>query len=354
MSHKGFASVAEQVAQLLRDGLRQGRWLGSMPGRIQLAAELGVNHKTANAALQILEKEGILMARGPGRGREIVLSEGPFERPLLRVKILLYEESDRYNEHIVSLCHQLELRGHEATHAARTQRDLHFDVKRVARMVEKDDADAWVILAGARPILEWFAARPVPAFALFGRHSQLPIASITTLKPPAVAEAVGRLVALGHRRIVMLAREERRKPTIGKIELRFLEELGRLGISTGSYNLPDWEDNAKGFQQCLDSLFRHTPPTALFLGEPVLFFAAQQHLLREGIVMPRDVSLVVLEGHPAFEWFLPQVSHLHIDTRSCVPRVVQWVENVAKGKEDRRETLLRAEFVEGGTIWPAA
>jgi hypothetical protein len=33
--------------------------------------------------------------------------------------------------------------------------------------------------------------------------------------------------------------------------------------------------------------------------------------------------------------------------------VVQWAENVANGREDRRETLIRSEFVEGGTIGPA-
>jgi hypothetical protein len=32
--------------------------------------------------------------------------------------------------------------------------------------------------------------------------------------------------------------------------------------------------------------------------------------------------------------------------------MVRWADNVANGKEDRRETLIRAEFVEGGTIGP--
>ena len=353
MSNWQRLSTVSLLAGYLRDELERGRWSGRMPGVIRLARELGVARNSVVGALRELERDGLLLPQGHGRGRLIQAAGGVRQTAGLRVKILLYEESDVYNEHIVRLGHHLELRGHEVAHAAKTQRDLHFDVKLVARMVERDDGDAWVILAGALPILKWFAARPVPAFALFGRQSQLPIARIATLKPPAVAEAVRRLVALGHRRIVMLARNERRKPTIGTIERRFLEELERLGIITGAYNLPDWEDNAQGFQNCLDSLFLHSPPTALFLNEPALFFAAQQYLLRKGSVIPRDVSLIVLEGHPAFEWFLPQVSHLHIDTRRCVPRVVQWVENVAKGKEDRRETLLRAEFVDGGTIGPA-
>jgi DNA-binding LacI/PurR family transcriptional regulator len=222
----------------------------------------------------------------------------------------------------------------------------------MARMVENDDADAWVVQAGSRAVLEWFATQPVPAFALFGRQSQLPMASLATLKSPAVAESLQRLVAIGHRRIVMLVREERRKPTPGLFERRFLEELQRLGVGTGAYNLPDWEDDVQGFHRCLDSLFSYTPPTALFTSEPALFFATQQHLLGKGLVVPRDVSLVCMDDHPAFEWFQPAVSHIRTDTRRWVPRIVQWVDNVAKGKEDREETLIRAEFVEGGTIGP--
>ena len=35
-----------------------------------------------------------------------------------------------------------------------------------------------------------------------------------------------------------------------------------------------------------------------------------------------------------------------------VRRVVRWVENVAKGKDDQRQTLTKIEFVKGGTIGP--
>jgi len=90
------------------------------------------------------------------------------------------------------------------------------------------------------------------------------------------------------------------------------------------------------------------------MGEPALFFALQQYLLGKGLDVPRDVSLIVLDDHPAFEWFDPEVSRIRNDIRRRLPRVVRWVENVAKGREDRRETLIHAEFVEGGTIGPVA
>ena len=325
---------------------------GQMPGVAQLVRRLGVGTKTAVAALDSLKHKGVITAHGE-RKRSKIVAEDTGNKAGLQIRILLYEESDAHNEHIVQLGYRLEQRGHHVAHAAKTLSGLNFDVKRVARMVEKDDGDAWVIQAGSRPVLEWFSARTVPAFAMFGRQTQLPIASLATVKSTAAAEALRRLVDLGHRRIVMLTREERRKPTPGMLERRFLEALERLGIGTGTYNLPDWEDNARGLQRCLDSLFRHTPPTALFFSEPALFFAAQQYLLAKGMVVPRDVSLVVLDANPAFAWFEPQVSHVRTETRRWVPRILQWVDHVAKGKEDRRETLVYGEFVEGGTIGPA-
>jgi DNA-binding LacI/PurR family transcriptional regulator len=298
-----------------------------------------------------LKLEGLLEAPGKRRRNRIVAVESR-KKAGLRIRILLYEPSDAHNEYVVRLGSLLEERGHHFAHAAKSLACLNFDVKRVARMVEKDDGEAWVVLAGSRPVLEWFAARPVPAFAMFGRQSQLPIASLATVKSPVVANVLRRLVDFGHRRIVMLAREERRKPTPGMMERRFFEELERLGIETGAYNLPDWDDNAAGLHRCLDSLFCHTPPTALLLSEPPLFFAVQQYLLGKGLDVPRDVSLIVLDDDPAFEWFKPEVSRLRTDIQRRIPRVVRWVENVANGREDRRETLIHAEFIEGGTIGP--
>jgi LacI family transcriptional regulator len=344
-------SAAEQLAAHLREEIQSGGLDGDMPGVAQLVRRLGVGTKTVVAALESLKHEGILEGNGERRRSRIAEADSG-KKTGLRIRLLLYEESDAHSELIVQLGFWLEQRGHKVAHAAQTLTALKFDVKRVARMVEMNDGDAWIVQAGSRPVLEWFAKRSVPAFALFGRQSQLPMASLATLKSPAVAESLRRLVALGHRRIVMLVREERRKPTPGLLERRFLEELGNLGIETGAYNLPDWEDNAEGFRKGLDSLFRHTPPTALFLSEPALFFACQQYSLGKGLVVPRDVSLITLDDHPAYEWFEPEVSHIRTDTRRWVPRVVQWADNVANGKEDRRETLIRAEFVEGGTIGP--
>lgn len=78
-----ISSGGEQVAAHLREGLLQGRWSGLLPGRQRLARELGVSGKIVEAALGLLELEGLLAGQGPRRRRGIVVPVGTTKpRPL--------------------------------------------------------------------------------------------------------------------------------------------------------------------------------------------------------------------------------------------------------------------------------
>jgi len=252
------------------------------------------------------------------------------------------------------LIYKLQAEGHSIGFAGCSLTEMGMDVARIARYIDATEADAWLIKSGSREVLAWFAARPQPSYALFGRQPSVDIAGVGIYKTPALKAAVARLVALGHRRIVMLTRPERRRPEPGLYEKRFLEMLEKHGISTCPYNLPDWEDNPGALRDCLDALYAHTPPTALILSEPQLYFAAQQHLAMRGIVAPRDVSLLCGDGDVMFDWLEPQVAHLRWDAAPLSRHVLRWVRNVARGKESRRQSLVEAEFVEGGTIGPVS
>lgn len=323
-----------------------------MPGSGRLAEDLGVGHGTIDAALDLLEKEGLLVPQGVGRRRRIELSTG-HAPPSLRIGILLYQGSDRQLHYMVDLVHELREDGHAANFSTKSLMDLKMDPKRVRRHIERNEADAWIVGSGSRTVLEWFARREFPAFALAGRRRGLRIAGGGPEKTTVQKELVRRLVDLGHRRIVILAREERRKPRPASFEQTFLDQLRDHGIATGPFNLPDWDERPGGFQRCLTSLFARTPPTALFVEEMPLFVAAMHHLASCGIAAPRDVSLICGEPDLAFERCLPSIARIHWDAKRLVRRIVKWADNVARGKEDRRQTSIRASFVDGGTIGPA-
>jgi DNA-binding LacI/PurR family transcriptional regulator len=345
-------SAVEQLAGHLREEIRRGALSGEMPGANQIAVRLGCSARTVHAAVKQLERESLLQGQGAGRRSRIVLPED-FAPPALRVKILLYEGGDKGIDYLVELRHQLREAGHTAAFASRSLHDLGMDVKRVSRFVGGTEADAWIVVAASREILNWFAAQPVPAFALFGRQSQVAIAGTAPQKSHAMAAAVQRLAALGHSRIVCLTREERRKPEPGLIERIFLGELRKHGIAVGPYNIPDWEDNPNGLHDCLSSLFRTTPPTALICSGIGLFMATQQFLLQEGIRVPKDVSIICSDPIPGFAWSRPTLSHIDFDSDFWVRQIVRWMKGVAFGKDERRKNFNAARFVEGGTIGPA-
>lgn len=345
-------TAAEQVAAYLREELRRGRWKDLMPGGDRLVKELGVGRDTIKEALKQLEREGLLESQGRRRQRRIVRMPTPARTKPLRVKILYYEHADRYSQHNLSILAKLQSRGYAADFARKSLHDLGMQAGRVSEFVTKTPADAWIIGAGSREILEWFSRYHVPAIAMFGIFTGLPIAAVSLRKTPAMRTALRRLVDLGHRRIVLLTREERRKPRPGLFERNYLQELDALGVKSGSYNLPDWEDSAEGLQRCLDELFAYTPPTAILIAYLQLFTPVEQYLARHRILVPGQVSLIVNDSHALFDWSKPVISQLSGDYQKVVKRVCRWVENVAKGKEDHRQALVDVEFIEGGTIGP--
>jgi DNA-binding LacI/PurR family transcriptional regulator len=346
-----FQSKIEQVAAHLRGELMRGRWGNEIPGRNLLAAELGTNAKTVEAALRLMEQEKLLIPQGAGRRRRIAVSGT--HPSVLRVAVLTYEPAAHGDNYMIDLLHLLTEAGHVAFWSGKTLLELGMNVQRIAKMVAETQADAWVVVSGSREVLSWFAAQDLPVMALFGRRRGLPIAGVGPDKPPVMVELAKRLIALGHRRIVMLARAERRLPEPGATERALLNTLAAHGLETGTYHLPDWEETVDGFHRCLEELFRLTPPTALIVDEAPHFTGAAQFCARHGIRVPEDVSLICCDSDPHFAWCKPTVTHIGWDSRPVVRRIVRWAANVSRGIDDRRQSHTAAEFVEGGTIGPA-
>ncbi len=350
MPFPSFLTITDQVAEHLRAEILRGRWTGTLPGKHELAADLGLNNKTIEVALRQLEKDGLLISQGVGRRRRINPKGGKSSRSLRVAILTLEEEADRRLDYMVDLYHSLSEAGHTVFYAPQSQTQLRFNLKKIAQLVEQTPADVWLVLAGSREVLEWFASRTKPVFALFGRRQGLRMAGFGPNKVPACVAATRKLIELGHRRVVLLCRRIRRLPSPGPSEQAFLEELSAAGIKTGEYNLPDWEEFSGGFQKCLDGLFQVTPPTAVIVDEAPWFVATLQFLASRGIRVPNDVSLICTDNNDAFAGCVPTIACMTWDTRPLVQRVVQWASNVSRGRVDFRQSTTPSEFVSGGSI----
>lgn len=352
MAQLKTTNIPEQAAAHLREGIATGRWVGEMPGRDQLAADLGVSQRSIRKALTMLESEGLLLSQGKGRNNKIQESGKRSDIRPMRVAVLLFKQSDRNDALVTELRHQLDDAGHVSFLPYEGVQDLGMDVKRVERLVNKTKADAWVVPGASSPILQWFVDNDIKVFAIAGRRFRFPIAGTGPDKSPLLAEATRKLVSLGHRRIVLIYSKNLRLPKPSRSSRAFLDAMSECGIPTGIYNLPDWEETAAGFHDLLNSLFQTTPPTALIVDEAFQFHAAYHYLSQRGLRVPQDVSLVCADGDPGFNWCTPAVTHIHWDYNPVVRRIMRWVNNVARGIDDTYQSFTKAEFIEGGTIGP--
>jgi len=224
--------------------------------------------------------------------------------------------------------------------------------QRVAELVERTKADAWIVVAASLEVLDWFASRPKPAFALFGPMSGVCLAGAGPRKAPAVTKATRTLLGLGHRRIAMLVRPRRRHPHPGVPERAFLDELQAHGIVPAPYHLPEWEESPERFHAMLESIFRVTPPTALIVDEAALFVAVMQFCLSRRLRVPEDLSLICTDADPAFAWCRRSIAHIDWNRGPVLRRVFQWADQLSRGKSDLRQTGSVARFVPGETIGP--
>lgn len=351
MARIQILNAVEQVAGHLRREIGAGKRSGEMPGVVALAAQLGVNHKTVDAALGQLEQEGLLASGGSRRPRVIVPGVKPAARSL-RVGILLCEPADSRVDYMVEIRHGLTEAGHIPFFAKKAITEIGYDIGRLERLVGSAEADAWVIQAATHEILEWFAVRPEPVFALFGHFIGLDVAATGGDMSGAFESAVKALVERGHRRIVLLARPGRKLPVPGLSERAYLAALEAEGIPVGDYHFPLWEESKAGFLRCLDSLFGLTPPTALVIEERMLFAAAQQFLATRCLRVPEDVSLICAEPDPNFLWQEPSVAHFGNDSAPWVNHLMRWVSHISQGRDYRRQILSKGEFIGGGTVGP--
>lgn len=340
-----------QVADHLRRDLFQGRWKFLLPGRDQLASELGVNHKTIEAALRQLEKEGVVV--NPSKGSRRRISTFLVQKPVsLRIAVLLSEMADRNVDYIVDIRHRLRLAGHAPFEVEKSMVDLAMNPRRIAGLASRTPADAWIIVAGSRDVLEVFSQSPAPAFALFGPMREIAIAGAAPHKTPALIEATRTLLDQGHRRLALLVRPRRRLPAPGLPEQAYSEELKSRGIKPSRYHLPDWDETPESFHAMLQAMFRVTPPTALIVDEAALFVAVMQFCITRRIRVPEDLSLVCTDDDIVFSWCHRSIAHIAWDRHPVVRRLLQWADNVSRGKTDLRQTFNPARFAPGGTIGP--
>lgn len=344
------SGILEQTISLLREGIRNGRWLGDLPGVCVLAKQLEVSPGTVQSALKRLEKERLLKRRGKGRRREIPIHAVNPTRTGLRVGLLLDET---YRSDITSTLHimdriqiALEKIEHRPFFATDTMKSLGHTPEHILAMIQETPADLWIVWKAERPVLEALARHTEkPILAIGGSPHDLQLDSFTICTRNAIESSIRSLTRMGHKRIVLVIPPSHNVAT-SRVRSTFLEALHKAGIVAGPYHVPTFGYDRDGFEKLLKSLFKLTPPTAMIVADARQVVAIHSFLSSRGL-SSKELALIVMHPEWPLDWMKPRPGYFKIAYDEYVTRAIQWTDACARGHTDHTHTPIEAKFVPG-------
>lgn len=353
-------TLTEITAERLRQCICEGRWKKEIPGLPTLASEFGVAEGTMRRAIRILEQEELITYVGSGKRRELTEKATKSESmKKLRFGILLRDRIDHedagFRSILLTLRADLESKGHQWVQLAKTQADLKYDTTRIMRMVSQTSADLWIVIAGERPLMECFSAQFSHTCSIGGSGYWLPgVRQIGSNSRPAYASLIQRLAPLGHKRIVFFLPHFIRKSK-SQFTVSFIrDQLLKIGIEASAYHMPDWDETPEGLQQQLATLFRVTPPTAIFATSPVWISGILSFISRAKLRIPEDVSVICGNFSGSFLWHQPSIAHFHHDDRGLLRRILRWADHASRGRIDQKAEELPVRLIECRSIGPVS
>lgn len=188
--------------------------------------------------------------------------------------------------------------------------------------------------------------------ALLGGVTGDTAAPVIGLKSSMIVEdAVRRLVALGHRRIVLPLCDSP-APFADSLKQAMQTVLKDSGFPyVPAYHTPERKISGRDtLWRLLEETFSTRAPTALMTLGLREMIVVTCFLARRGLRVPEDVSLMLLNDQPEAEWFVPELSRYRWPFRQMAGRMVRWVEGAAELKDS---VFVEADFADGGSIGPA-
>ena len=205
-------SAVDLVTDALRAECASGKWDDRLPGTRLLAERLGVSPPTVSAALAKLVEEGVLEGGGQRRAFRVVgkRARSSAKGTLVvgkRLLILVHEDLSQLVEITRRVVEKLRERMSGRGWLVDIQVVDFLHVKHMQRswdrLIEVDSNTSVIAVYGRTPLAEWAVKRNVRMLFLGGSTGDLPVSMVAVRSAEMAADALTKLTALGHSRIVI-------------------------------------------------------------------------------------------------------------------------------------------------------
>ena len=350
-------SAVDLVAEALRTECTSGKWKDRLPGTRVLAGRLGVSPPTVSAALAKLAAAGILSGGGERRAYRVAKKSSAARASGVSndrkcLLILTHEDLGQLmdiSRHIIEKLWdrmsgkgwKVEVRTLDYLHVKKMQRSWD-------RLIDVDRHTSVIAIYGRVPLAEWAVKRNVRMLFLGGVTGGLPVSMVAVRASTMVADAMAKLTALGHKRIVipLCDRTESFKASIQEVTRKAIESAGSQYVQ--SYHNPDSDYLTPDVTwRIIESVFSKEAPTAFVLLDWKELITVHCLMTRLGLKIPEDVSVVLLNEPSEIAWFHPALAHFRYPVRRFILELARWLEDESR---EVRTISLSADYVEGNSI----
>jgi LacI family transcriptional regulator len=313
--------MVAQATELLRKSLLAGEWQALLPGERDLAQRLGVSRPTVRAALETLQREGLI---GNSQGKHRV--------PLRKAR----RRAPRGGPKIVGLIAPDVTQSGSAAHILRVgelRRYLHelgyrLEVHSEARLfsehpnqaleqlVEMNPARCWVLNAANRPLQQWFADRKLPAILMGTCYPGIEIPAMSLHHRAVCRHAFAAFHRLGHRRIAFVIRDS---GFAGDIESQqgFLSAVEEAGLDPKTCPIVRHDSSVREIRAAMNAVLESDAvPTAVLVAVPGHAITVASHVMAEGFRVPHDISVLCRDDDYFLDHFALRLARytFHADT----------------------------------------
>lgn len=350
------SSLVAQTATILRENILTGVWSDLVPGELELCERFQISRVTLRAALEQLRIEGWFRT-AQGKRREITRDRALKSTVNLGECVVLLSPQPLQELtatalfKMVTLRDSLEAAGYrvevEANHACYSSHPNHA----LEAVTRKYRPSGYVVHLSTAPMQQWFSDHRLSCVISGSRHPNVELPSVAIDYEAVCRHAVNLLTGVGRNRLALLMPHSNQAGNL-ESEHGFMEAGLKCRTQGVKTSVAHHDGTSNAICNLLDGLLQRSEPVVGFLvAKPSHVVTAITHLLRRGIRIPQDVSLISRDDDPLLEDLVPTVTRYHADSARFARKISRVIIRLMREGVGRRcDTRLMPSLVRGETL----